>query len=161
MSQQCPPYDVSYMQRTRDFYRAQGYENAYRWATQESSVFAELQKPLDQSRLAVITTAMPDTPQGRSHREVYALPCSPPPESMFTSELSWDKLSTHTEDLGSFLPLAALSDCAKRGELGSLSESFLTLPTEYSQRNTLERDAPAILEKLRSEAVDIALLVPL
>lgn len=161
MSQQSPPYDVSYMQRTRDYYRAQGYENAYRWASAETRPFAELKKPLDQCRLAAITTAMPDTPQGRSRREVYALPCFPLPESMFTAELSWDKLSTHTDDLGTFLPLAALADCVAQGELGALSESFLTLPTEYSQRNTLERDAPAILDQLRRETVDIALLVPL
>lgn len=161
MSRQHPPYDVSYMQRTRDFYRAQGYENAYQWARNETTPFTKLLKPLAQSRLAVITTAMPDTAEGRSRRDVYALPTSPPPKAMYTAELSWDKLSTHTADLGSFLPLAALEERQTLGEIGSLSPSFFTVPTDYSQRNTQERDAPLLLEKLRSEAADIALLVPL
>ncbi len=161
MSRQRPPYDVSYMQRTRDFYRAQGYENAYQWAYKETCVFASLNKPLKQSRLAVITTAMPDTPEGRARRDVYVQPAEPMPASMHTAELSWDKQSTHTEDLGSFLPLSALSEAQTGGEIGSLSHSFLTVPTEYSQRNTEYRDAPLILDKLRGDKVDIALLVPL
>jgi len=35
------------------------------------------------------------------------------------------------------------------------------VPTDYSQRRTLEQDAPEILRRCREDEVDVALLVPL
>jgi hypothetical protein len=35
------------------------------------------------------------------------------------------------------------------------------VPTEYSQRRTLEIDAPDLLTRLREDETDVALLVPL
>lgn len=160
-SDQQRAYDVDYMRRTRDFYRAQGYSNDYQWAHNESAPFTALAKPLAQSKIAVITTSMPDTAAGRQARGVYALPSSPPPASMYTAELSWDKEATHTDDVGSFLPLASLHAKRAAGRIGSVADRFYTVPTDYSQRNTLEKDAPEILRLCREDAVDIALLVPL
>ena len=36
---------VRYMQRTRDYYRAQGFEDAYRWAQVDAVPFTPLSKP--------------------------------------------------------------------------------------------------------------------
>ena len=155
------PYDVGYMQRTREFYRAQGYTNDYQWAHHTSAPFTPLSKPMAQCRIGVITTAMPDTPQGRAQRDVYGEPCNPQPASMFTEELSWDKDATHTRDVASFLPLAALEAAQDDGRIGSISPRFYTVPTDYSQRNTLEQDAPKLWQLCKEDAVDIALLVPL
>lgn len=154
-------YDVGYMQRTRDFYSAQGYSNHYQWAKNTTTPFTTLQKPLEDCRAAVITTAMPDTEQGRARRDVYPLPSRPYPDSMYTAELSWHKGVTHTDDTASFLPLRALDEAAERGIVGELCERFYTVPTDYSQRNTNEVDAPHLLNLCREDAVDIALLVPL
>ena len=153
--------DVPYMQRTRDYYRAQGYSSDYQWAHHKEADFAKLKKPLNKSRIAVITTAMPDNSAGKKTREVAITPCLPPPISMFTDELSWDKENTHTLDVPSFLPIEQLSALANKGEIGSLSPHFFSVPTEYSQRNTNEIDAPLILKQCRKDKVDLALLVPL
>jgi D-proline reductase (dithiol) PrdB len=153
--------DVRYMQRTREFYRAQGYSNDYQWAANASRPFTPLTKPLSACRVGVITTAMPDTPEGRTNRGVYALASTPAPRSMHTAELSWDKEATHTEDVDSFLPLAALNEARQRGTVGDLAQRFYTVPTDYSQRNTCEKDAPMLLNLCREDAVDVALLVPL
>ncbi len=154
-------YDVGYMQRTRDFYSAQGYSNHYQWAKNTDTPFTTLQKPLEDCRIAVITTAMPDSEQGRARRDVYPLPSRPYPNSMYTAELSWHKNVTHTDDTGSFLPLRALDEAAGKGIVGELCERFYTVPTDYSQRNTTEIDAPHLLKLCREDTVDIALLVPL
>ncbi len=45
--------------------------------------------------------------------------------------------------------------------MGSLAARFHGVPTDYSQRRTLENDAPEILERCREDGVDVALLVPL
>ena len=42
----------------------------------------------------------------------------------------------------------------------ALSPHFYGLPTNRSQRHTLEADAPLILEMLRTDKVDVAVLIP-
>ena len=154
-------YDVPYMERTRDYYRAQGYTTDYQWAHFEDTPFQPLLKSVAESRLAVITTAMPDTEEGRRNRQVYATPVTPVPESMYTDELSWDKATTHTRDVNSFLPLRQLEKLVAEGVLGNIASHFYSAPTEYSKRATTEQDAPEILRLCREDRADIALLVPL
>lgn len=154
-------HDVPYMQRTREYYRAQGYAKDYQWAHHSSTPLHPLDKPLSGATVSVITTAMPDTEQGRAQRKVYASPCIPPPASMYTAELSWDKKTTHTNDVGSFLPLASLQEFVQEKLIGALDANFYSVPTEYSQRNTVENDAPQILALCQKAQTDIALLVPL
>lgn len=153
--------DVPYMKRTRDFYRAQGYDKDYKWAHYDDVPFSHLQKPLGECKVAVVTTAMPDTETGRAQRQVHSCTSQPAPESMYTDELSWHKTMTHTNDVSSFLPLTQLKHCEKEGLIGELAERFHSIPTEYSQRNTLENDAPEILARCQQDAVDVAILVPL
>lgn len=153
--------DVPYMERTRNFYRAQGYTKDYQWAHYEDVPFSRLQKPLSECKVAVVTTAMPDTEAGRAQRQVHSSASLPVPDSMYTDELSWHKTMTHTNDVASFLPLKQLKRCADTGLIGELGEHFHSIPTEYSQRNTLENDAPEILARCQRDAVDVAILVPL
>ncbi len=154
-------YDVPYMQRTRDYYRAQGYTEDYVWPHHDDTPFSPLSKPLSECRVAVITTAMPDTEIGRAHRQVYSSLSAPIPKSMYTDELSWDKAHTHTDDVNSFLPLEQLMVLEDEGGIGCVASRFHSVPTEYSQRNTRINDAPEILERCREDQVDLAILVPL
>ncbi|MDD9891611.1 MAG: hypothetical protein OXU66_06465 [Gammaproteobacteria bacterium] len=154
-------YDVPYMERTRDYYRAQGYTTDYVWAHNSETPFTPLLKPMHASRAGVVTTAMPDTEIGRAHRKVYSTLVAPIPGSMYTKELSWHQAVTHTDDVNSFIPLEQLLVLVDEGGIGSLAPRFHSVPTEYSQRNTMENDAPEILERLREDEVDVAILVPL
>ena len=52
---------VQYMERTRLFYRAQGFEQDYEWAHFDESPFYKLAKPLKQSRVTIVTTAVTNT----------------------------------------------------------------------------------------------------
>ncbi|PCI74838.1 MAG: hypothetical protein COB20_14370 [SAR86 cluster bacterium] len=153
--------DVPYMKRTRDFYRAQGYSNDYQWAHYDDVPFSRLQKPLSQCKVAVVTTAMPDSETGRTQRRVHSSSSLPVPASMYTDELSWHKTMTHTNDVASFLPLSQLKRCEDEGLIGELGHRFHSIPTEYSQRNTTLNDAPEILSLCQQDAVDVAILVPL
>ena len=84
-----------------------------------------------------------------------------PPERLFTDDLAWDKEATHTRDVESFLPIRSLRALADQGRIGSAAPRFHGVPTDYSQRRTIEQDAPGILARCREDAVDAALLVPL
>ena len=154
-------YDVPYIQRTRDYYSAQGYQEPYRWAHYDQTPFKKLAKPLKDSRIGLITTAMPDTKQGRERRDIYSTPVTPIPASMFTEELSWHKAVTHTNDISSFLPIQQINELRDEGRINDLAPRFHSLPTDYSQKNTIERDAPEIHKRLMEDEVDIAILVPL
>ena len=56
-----PP--IPYMQRTRAYYLALGYENPYRWAHFRDVPFTPLAKPLGDSTVALVTTAAPYRPE--------------------------------------------------------------------------------------------------
>ena len=158
---------VSYIDRTREFYAAQGYEQPYVGARHTDVPFAPLAKPLARSRVALITTASPwreDAPVDgvlRGGKQVWSGQTHTPPERLYTDDLAWDKEATHTRDVESFLPIHRLQELAAQGRIGSLAPRFHGVPTDYSQRRTLEQDAPEILTRCREDQVDIALLVPL
>jgi D-proline reductase (dithiol) PrdB len=158
---------VSYIDRTREFYCAQGYEHPYAWARHTDAPFAPLPKPLAECTLGLVTTASPWRDQKvvdgvlRGGKRVYSAPVEPPPEKLFTDDLAWDKNATHTDDVPSFLPVPQLQAFAAEGRIGALAARFHGVPTDYSQRRTTEQDAPEILVQLRADAVDVALLVPL
>lgn len=150
---------VSYIDKSREYYAASGYERPYRWAHYEDVPFAPLTKPLSQCRLGVVTTADLGPSTAPRTTKLYAVP-NAEGGRLFT-EKSWDKEATHTNDPETYLPLARLAEHAAAGHIGSLNPRFYGVPTDYSQRLTLEHDAPQVEAWMREDGVDIALLVPL
>jgi hypothetical protein len=75
-----------------------------------------------------------------------------------TDNLAWDRESTHTRDRESFLPIESVTGWVREGLVGSLAPHFHGAPTGYSQRKTIETDAPEILARLREDRVDAVLL---
>ena len=151
---------VSYIDKSREYYLARGYGNPYRWAHNENAPFAPLAKPLSQSRVALVSTAAL-TREGGDLMEVYCAPTEPPPVALYTDHRSWDKKATHTRDVESFLPIRRVAEFAGVGRIGSISPRFYGVPTDFSQRRTVDKYAPAILDLCRADEVDVALLVPL
>ena len=150
---------VPYMERTRHYYRALGYPTDYVWAHHDDVPFTRLPKSLADCRVALITTAGPPGHTGK--RRLWSAPVEPPPERLHTANLAWDKESTHTDDVGSFLPIAAASSLARQGLFAGLAPRFHGVPTDYSQRRTSEEVAPQVLQRLRDDGADAALLCPL
>ncbi len=150
-----------YMDRTREFYAAQGFSKAYVWAHHDSAPFLELRKPLAESTLTVITTAALYDRKATDTREVVSGSLLEPPQPLFGNDLAWDKTVTHMNDLGSFFPHEPLQAAVASGRLGALTRRFHCIPTEYSQRRTLDSDAPEILRRCQEDRADLALLVPL
>ena len=150
---------VQYMERTRHYYRALGYDNDYVWATFDDVPFNIPAKPLSELRIALITTASP--PDFDGIKRVWSGVVSPPPEKLFTDNVAWDKESTHTNDLGSFLPIEAAFELIAEGLFTGLTPRFHGVPTEYSQQKTKTKDAPEILARVRLDGTDAAILCPL
>jgi D-proline reductase (dithiol) PrdB len=155
---------VGYMERTRHYYRALGYKSDYVWSSFPDVPFARLRKPLSQARIALMTTASPADfsnlgADGEWH--VWSGMVSPPPELLSTDRRAWDRESTHTEDRETYLPIAAASALAADGVIGGLTARFHCVPTQYSQRQTMQEHAPELLARVREDGADAALLCAL
>ncbi len=156
---------VSYIDKSREYYAASGYDQPYRWAAFDDAPFTPLSKPLAECNVAVVTTSFLHFHESfggapATGKQVYAHPVAERPESMFTADLSWDKQETHTDDPESFLPLDRLGELADSGRIGSLNQRFFGVPTEYSQRRT-GMDAEQVATWCEEDHVDAAVLVPL
>ena len=127
-----------------------------------------LSKPLSDCTVGVVTTAtlpaqwqnLPDG-QSRPQKRPYAESSYPVPDALYTMDMEWDKDTTHTDDLDTYLPLHRLQELQQSGLIGKVSPRFYGAPTTYSQRQTQESDAPVIFSWCEEDGVDIALLVPL
>jgi len=164
-----PP--ISYMQRTRDWYLALGYDNPYRWAHHEDVPFRRLAKPLAECTVALVTTAAPyqpnKGPQGpgapyNAAAKFFAVYSGDTAidHDVRIAHVAIDRRNTTMEDSGTWFPLPRLREAALGGRIGALARRFHGMPTNRSQRHTIEVDAPELLARCREDAVDAAVLVP-
>ena len=157
---------VSYIDKSREYYAAHGYDRPYQWAAHDEVDFAPLAKPLAGSRVGLVTTA--SFPRGSEPEDVAPTPPKQPfatsvenaPGCTYTADLSWAKDETHTDDLNTYLPVDRLNEAVEAGRVGSASPRFYAVPTDYSQRRTRE-DAVRLGAWMLEDEVDVALLVPL
>jgi hypothetical protein len=152
---------VGYMERSRRYYEAQGFERPYVWAHYDEVPFTVPAKPLADCTLAVITTASLHERNAADPRIVASFQSADPPSRLFASDLSWDREATHMDDINSYLPVEALGEFVAAGRIGGLARRFHCAPTEFSARRTLRSDAPELLARCRQDGADIALLIPL
>ena len=97
----------------------------------------------------------------RENRRVWSAPSDKVPKAIHTHHVFWHKKATHTDDLGTYLPLEHLYAAAEAGWIGSVGPRFYGVPTTYSQRQTSTQDAPAIFEMCQADDVDGVILIPL
>lgn len=168
-----PDYDVPipYMQRTREYYRAIGYDTPYRWAHYNEAPFQSLKKPLSKSRVAIVTTAAPFDPArgdqgpgakyngGAKFFRVYAGDTAKE-HDLRISHIAYDRKHTSAEDGGTWFPLPQFLRFAAEGRIGEVAPRFFGAPTNRSHRLTIETDAPEILTRCKADEVDTVVLVP-
>ncbi|MEM7333352.1 MAG: hypothetical protein AAF490_14775 [Chloroflexota bacterium] len=151
---------VSYIDKSREYYLNKGFGNPYRWASHDEAPMRPLSKPLSQSRIGLITTAALNEAGGKD-RQVYSASSQLIPETLHTHHLFWHKKVTHTNDLGSFLPVKHMNEFVENGRISSLSPRFYGVPTKFSQRQTRQENAPKILDMCQEDGVEVAFLFPL
>ena len=162
---------IRYIERTRSYYLGLGYDNPYVWAHYTKVPFTRLQKPLSQSVLGLITTAVqfdpnkgdqgPGAPYNAAAKfyEPYKNPINQK-QDLRIAHVGIDRKNANMEESECWFPLAAARRVVEMGRLQMVSPNFYGLPTNRSQRHTLEVDAPIILKMLRADNVDVAILIP-
>lgn len=161
---------VPYMQRTRDWYLALGYDNPYRYAHFDEVPFQPLRKPLAGCVVTLVTTAAPyqpgKGPQGPGAPMNGAVKFYVPytgdtalDHDLRIAHVAIDRKHTSMEDSNCWFPLPLLRRFAREGRL-RLAPRFHGAPTNRSQRRTIEADVPLIVQRCEEDGVDVALLVP-
>lgn len=161
---------VQYIEKTRQYYLSQGYDKPYQWAHHDNAPFAPLKKPLAQSRFALVSTGEiairfdPETTtdplENGQVGSVYSIPTDTPLELLYSRTHSFDDFATHMDDVNTYFPVTRLQEMVETGRIGSLSPRIHGVYNAYSQRKTIETDAPEVLKRCREDGVDVAVLVP-
>ena len=161
---------VQYIERTRSWYQGLGYGEPYRWAQYADVPFQKPVKALEDCRVALVTTAAPYQPErgdqgpgapynaSAKFYSVYRQSIAGCPDVRI-SHIAYDRHHTAATDYNTWFPLEALKTAAEEKKIGRICEHFFGLPTNRSQKTTVKVDAPALLELLRIDHADVALLV--
>lgn len=161
---------IAYIERTRAWYLALGYDNPYRWAQYQAVPFSPLRQPLAESTLTLITTAAPFDPakgeQGpgapynakAKFYEVYS-GLTDQDHDLRIAHVAIDRKHTRMEDANSWFPLPLLREAVAEGRIGRLTTRFHGAPTNRSQRHTIEVDCPEILARCQADGAQAAVLV--
>jgi glycine/betaine/sarcosine/D-proline reductase family selenoprotein B len=162
---------ITYMQRTRDYYLALGYDNPYRWAHYKDVPFTRLKVPLARARVGIVTTAAPYQPdkgdQGpgaayNSAAKFYKVYSgeSAAAYDLRISHIGYDRIHTRATDQRCWFPLDALKTAQKQGRIGAVARHYFGLPTNRSQATTIDIDAPEVVTRCLSDKLDAVLVVP-
>ncbi len=166
-----PDWDqpTRYIDRTHQWYDALGYGNPYRYAHYLEVPFSPLTRPLANTRVVLLTTAAPfQADKGdQSVRAPYNAAAKFYEVYSGSVETDHDLRISHVgvdrdnleDDPNIWFPLPALRRALARGRIGSLSPRFHGIPTNRSQRHTLEVDLPEMLARCRSDEAQAAILV--
>ncbi len=161
---------IAYMERTRSYYEALGYDRPYEWAHYAEAPFQPLSKPLARSRVAVVTTSapyqpdkgdqMPPTYNGAAKFFAVYAGDTGKDHDLRIAHLAVDRTHTSGRDPGTYFPLPALRRAAAAGRNGELAPRFFGVPTNRSHRVTIEIDCPDLLARCKADGVEAAILVP-
>ncbi len=156
---------VDYIARLTRTYEKLGYP-AYQWVHSETPPpWAEVRKPLAESRLGLIASggiyaAGQVAFHFRDDTGIRAIPRDVPTAELRTAHFAYDQTDARS-DPNVVFPIDTLRNLVAEGVLGELANHAYTfMGGIYSARRVREEVAPALRQRLQDERVDIALLVP-
>jgi D-proline reductase (dithiol) PrdB len=164
-----PP--IAYLDRIRTYYQALGYGAPYEWAHFDEVPFTRLKRPLSESCVTIVTTAAPYQPDkgdqgpGAAYNaaakfyRVYSATTASDPD-LRISHLAIDRAHTTAADPATYFPLRALRRAVATGRVGRLAPRFHGLPTNRSQRATIDIDCVEVVARCTADGTDAAVLVP-
>jgi len=161
---------IPYLHRITTYYQTLGYGKSYQWARYADVPFTRVNKPLAESKVALVTTAAPYQP-GKGEQgpgapynsaakfyRVYSDTTEGEPDTR-VSHIGIDRKHTTAEDSRTWFPLAQLKRLADEGRIGDITPRFYGAPTNRSQRTTIEQDCVDLLDLIREDGADCAVIV--
>jgi D-proline reductase (dithiol) PrdB len=132
--------------------------------------WARVEKPLEQSRIAVITTSglirKSDVPFDLGNPEgdfsFRVVPMDTDPADLTFSHVStnWDRTG-FAMDINVVLPVTRLGELAAEGVIGSVARNFYAfMGAIFNFDSIIRTSAPAVADLLKADGVDVALFIP-
>lgn len=158
-----PPAD--YIYETQTLYSSLGFDD-YQWAERpEPSAFVPFVKPLLECRVALVGS-------GGVYRagqiafgtaddtSIRAIASDTPASELRTAHFAYDQTDAR-DDPNVVFPIERLHELAANGIIGGVAENaYAFMGGIYSTRRLETELVPLLIEQLRSEEVDLVLLVP-
>jgi glycine/betaine/sarcosine/D-proline reductase family selenoprotein B len=147
---------------------AQAFKN-YPWPIFTATPWAQVTKPLSQSRLAVVTTAGlyrpgTDAPfDGESPEGDWSFRALPREVDLRALAIAHTHFSHQVAeaDMNTIFPLERLAELEANGVIGALASThYSTMGYVTRAADLAEETAPAIASRMKADATDIALVIP-
>ena len=160
-----PNNPVDYIARTREQYDKLGYP-PYKWVRNEiPPPLAPLAKPLSEAKVGLVASGgIYRTGQVAFHyRDDFSfreIPADTPTSELRATHFAYD-LTDARRDPNAVFPLETLRNLVDEGRIGALgAHAYTFMGGIYSVRKVRDALAPAVADRLQSDEVDLAILVP-
>ncbi|MEN8247136.1 MAG: glycine/sarcosine/betaine reductase selenoprotein B family protein [Thermodesulfobacteriota bacterium] len=157
---------INYVSCLDNMYQSQGFP-AYRWSKFDSSPWTLFDKPLDQARIALISSAgifkddqAPFDPWAVNDLSYREIPIETPFEQLQLHHNYFDHRDAVT-DLNCVFPVHRLQELAQSEFIGSVAPQAITLGMGrlYKRTALQEQTTPELIELIRKQNADAVLLV--
>lgn len=158
---------IRYVDRLNDTYRAQGFP-PYRWTVNTEAPFTPLEKLLSECRVSMLTSggisrcsAEPFNAEATNDFRLDAVDKDAPSDDFQIHDAFYDHRDADT-DLNCVFPVDRLRELADEGVIGSVAPRFWSgfMGRIYKRSVVMKETAPALVEELHADDVDLFLLVP-
>lgn len=162
-----PMEPVRYVDRLNARYAAQGFP-PYAWTVNETSPLTSLTKPVSESRVTLLTSGgvsrACDAAWDPYARNDFRLDVISAEEasSAFQVHDSYYDVDAAREDINCVFPIDRLREAAADGIVGEVAPRLWSgfMGRIYKRTQLIEEVAPAWVQQLKRDDVDLALLVP-
>ncbi len=158
---------IDYVKAIDEYYQALGYP-AYDWTVHDSTPFVPLKKPLSECRVSMLTsggishhTRPPFNPTAKNDLRVDDVDYRSDPGDFEINDAYYDTRDAN-KDLNVVFPIERLRELAEQGVIGSVAERLWSgfMGRTYNRSAVIEQTAPALVEELQKDEVDLLILVP-
>ena len=158
---------IDYVKAIDDYYQNLGYP-AYDWTVNETTPFAPLIKLLAECRVSMLTsggishrTRPPFNPTAKNDLRVDDVDHQSDAKDFEINDAYCDTRSA-VDDLNVVFPIERLRELAESNVIGSVAERLWSgfMGRTYNRSDVIEEAAPALVEELKNDEVDLLILVP-
>ena len=158
---------IRYVDALNDKYGSMGFP-AYQWSVNETAPWAAMQKPLAECTVALLVSggishcsAPPFDPDARNDHRVDAIDVDTPTDEYQIHDSYYDHTDA-SRDLNCLLPLDRLKELAAQGVVGKVADRHWSgfMGRTYNRSKVINESAPAFVEQLRADNVDLLIAIP-
>jgi D-proline reductase (dithiol) PrdB len=157
---------INYVSCLNEMYQSQGFP-PYRWSQFDTSPWTPFEEPLNQARIALISSAgifredqEPFDPWAVNDLSIRQIPIDTPFEQLKLHHNYFDHRDA-LRDMNCVFPIRRLDELAESGFIGSFAPTAITLGMGRLYKRTVlqQETVPEIVNVLNTQHADAALLV--